>query len=130
MKRRMISFLTVLFLLVAAVLPFSGCSSDVENYTITPEGYPAGTTLLDVMEDLQEKGKLTFKAENGMITSLQGTDNTTNSYWMLYTSDEKNANLEWGSITVDGKTLGSAIYGASELQIENGETYVWSYESF
>ncbi len=89
-----------------------------------------GKTLLAVMEGLQEAGELTFTISDGMVTSINGTSQTTSSYWMLYTSDAENANEQWGTFEYEGETLGSAIYGAGELTVKEGCIYLWAFESF
>ncbi len=87
-------------------------------------------TLEDYMKWLQSEGKLTFEMSNGMITSLNGKSNTTNSYWMLYTDDTKNANNEWGTFEHEGKVYGSAASGASELKLTENCVYIWAYQTF
>ncbi len=86
--------------------------------------------LLDVMEDLQSRGELTFAIENGMVVAINGTKNATNAYWMLYTSDTDNANDAWGTYEYEGESLGSAVVGAATLEVKTGELYVWVYTKF
>ena len=88
--------------------------------------------VLDVMQYLQADGQFTFTENGGMITGINGRGNAADwSYcWMLYTSDAELANKEWGEIEYKGKTLGSAIVGANELPIVEGEVYVWYYQGF
>ena len=88
--------------------------------------------LIEYMEKLKEKGELEFKVADGMITSINGIDNPTDwsSCWMLYTSDEDNANAAWGTIEYEGKEYGSAISGAETLKIKANQLYIWVYKSF
>ena len=65
-----------------------------------------------------------------MVTSINGITQTANTYWMLYTSDEDNANTGWGTYDYDGKSLGSAIYGAESLTVKDGCVYVWVFTKF
>lgn len=87
-------------------------------------------TLLDYMYYLQGKGGLTFTVDDGMVTSLNGKSNTTNSYWMLYTSDTENANNDWGTYNNNGASYGSATLGAGALTVKKNCIYVWVYQTF
>lgn len=87
-------------------------------------------TLEDYMKWLQSDGKLTFEISDGMVTSINGKSNTTNSYWMLYTDDEQNANNEWGTFEHEGKTYGSAVSGAADLKVKENCVYIWAYQTF
>ena len=114
-----------------SMLCFSACKKDVKPVVIVTESnVESGYTLLDVMEAWEEDGKLTFTIENGMITKLNGVKNSTNSYWMLYTSDSANANEARGVYEYGGETYGSAVLGVSELVVIASATYVWVYQTF
>jgi hypothetical protein len=67
-----------------------------------------------------------------MITSINGIENPADysSCWMLYTSDEDNANAAWGTVEYEGKEYGSAISGAETLKIKADKLYIWVYKSF
>ena len=88
--------------------------------------------LIDYMEQLKQKGELEFSVSNGMITSINGIANPADysSCWMLYTSDEENANAAWGTVEYEGKQYGSAISGAETLKIKPDQLYIWVYKSF
>ena len=88
------------------------------------------TVLADYMDKLVERKELEFTAADGMITSLNGIANTTNSYWMLYTDDTENSNADWGTTEYDGKTFRSATLGFASLPVKAGCTYIWVYQSF
>lgn len=90
------------------------------------------TMLVDVMAYLQTNGALSYTITGGMITGINGKNNPADfsSCWMLYTSDLELSNTEWGTVTVDGKALGGALFGAEALPVADGELYVWSYQSF
>ncbi len=90
------------------------------------------TTLLEYMNSLKEDGELEFEVENGMICSVNGIENPSDysSCWMLYTSDEENANSAWGTVEYEGELYGSATYGAEMLKIKDGCLYIWLYQSF
>lgn len=89
------------------------------------------TTLLDYMKSLKNDGELVFEINNGMIVSINGIANPSDwsSCWMLYTSDDSNANTAWGTIEYNGKVYGSAILGAESLTVKDGCTYVWVFKS-
>lgn len=88
--------------------------------------------LIDYMSQLKDKGELEFAISDGMITSINGIENPTDysSCWMLYTSDEDNANAAWGTVEYEGKEYGSAISGAETLKIKADQLYIWVYKSF
>lgn len=88
--------------------------------------------LIDYMDELVKKGELSCTIENGMVTSINGVQNAADysSCWMLYTSDEDNANAAWGTVEFEGKQYGSAISGAETLKIKAGQLYIWVYKSF
>lgn len=129
LKKRWIALLLCLIATVFGVC-YTGCNKTVEPVAITVSQATEGETLLQYMEGLQEKSELTFTIEGGMVTSINGTVQTTNTYWMLYTSDAENANTAWGTYEYDNQTLGSAIYGAEDLTVKNGCVYVWVFTKF
>ncbi len=133
MKKR----LMLILLCIATVLSVClfGCNSGkvdatAERVAITVKTDDKDETLLEYMEDLQEDGKLTYTVDKGMITKLNGVSNTTNCYWMLYTSDTANANTAWGTCEYNGETLGSSTLGAESLIVKDGCVYVWVYTKF
>ena len=89
-----------------------------------------GKKLIDYMDYLQDNKKLTYTVANGMVTSINGKSNTTNSFWMLYTSDAENANNAWGTFEHEGALYGSATLGAEALVLKEGCIYVWAYQTF
>lgn len=101
---------------------------------ITQEALNGATdmTLMDYMETLKAGGELEFTVSDGMITSINGIENPADysSCWMLYTSDEDNANKAWGTVEYEGKEYGSAISGAETLKIKADQLYIWVYKSF
>lgn len=106
-----------------AVDPVVICAND-ETFTYENK------TLLDYMDYLQSKEELSFTVDDGMVTSINGKSNTSNSYWMLYTSDSENANYDWGTYDNDGEIYGSSTLGAGTLAVKKGCVYVWAYQSF
>ncbi len=89
-----------------------------------------GKTLKAYMDDLQDKGKLTYTISNGMVTAINGKSQTLNSYWMLYTSDTDNASMEWGTLEYEGDLYGSATCGVDLLVVKEGCIYIWAYQTF
>ncbi len=131
MKRKLISFITLLATLLVSAFSFLACGDNVEPVAITiSQAVEENTTLLKVMEEKKAAGELDFQMENGMIVRIGETKNGTNSFWMLYTTDEENANEQWGTFEWNGETLASAVLGAEALVVKQGETYVWAYQTF
>lgn len=94
-------------------------------------------TLYSVMVQLQTEGKLTFTESNGFISSVNGVENPADysSCWMIYTDLERfndvvYATTEYGSYTYENKTYASAAYGAKELPVIGGYTYILHYDTF
>ena len=103
-----------------------------EFIVITPSEEFVGKTLKDCMDDLKTRGELELNVNNGMISSINGTDNPADySYcWMLYTDDAENSNSAWGTIEHEGKTYASATLGAESLVIAESCVYIWVYTKF
>ena len=150
--KRTLSLLLVMIITCAVLLP--GCQPD-KLVIETPEADPetnlvitddhviikitqealngeADMTLMDYMNTLKDNDELEFKVSDGMITSVNGIDNSADysSCWMLYTSDEDNANKAWGTVEYEGNEYGSAISGAETLVIKADQLYIWVYKSF
>ena len=87
--------------------------------------------LVDYMLALKEDGKLDFEMKNGMVTSINGIENPSDwsSCWMFYTDDAENSST-WYTVEYKGKIYGSANYGAEDLVIKDGYTYILYYQSF
>ena len=128
------AWLTTLVCVLALAFSFAACKKDAEPGVITVENATDNQTLLSYMEALQEDGVLTFEIQSDMVTKMvtkiNGVANFANSYWILYTTDTENSNTDWGTFAYNGQVLGSAALGAESLVVKNGETYVWSYETF
>ena len=86
-------------------------------------------TLLEVMQEMQNKGELSYQMDDGMIVEIDGVANAGSSYWMLYT-DSALSNTEWGTMEYEGETYASAMFGAGLLPIEEGCVYIWTYQTF
>ena len=88
-------------------------------------------TLEDCLKALSAEGSLTYEMKGTMLASLNGTsnDDTTFSYWMIYTSDTENSNESWGTVGWNDETFASASVGVSELQVKSGCTYVFAYQA-
>lgn len=144
MKKTMKKSLSVLLVMAvfAGMFLFTACQNeklvikDSDTYIViktTEKAIDGATdmTLMDYMETLKEKGELEYSISNGMITSINGIDNPADysSCWMLYTSDEDNANVAWGTVEYEGKEYGSAISGAETLKIKPDQLYIWVYKS-
>ena len=131
MKRKVSVLFVVLIFFMTLCLGVVACQKgEVQDVVIMVENATQGQTLLSYMQELQEENKISFVLQNGMVTKINGTSNAVSSYWMLYTTDVENANTAWGTYEYNGQTLGSAISGAETLIVKNGETYVWTYQTF
>lgn len=137
MKNLKKSWLALLLCVVAAAfgVMFAACNKNTvdandERVAITVVNATENESLLDYMSGLQGEGKLTYTIDNGMVTSINGISQTTNTYWMLYTSDTDNANTAWGTYEYENQTLGSASLGAKDLKVKDGCIYVWVFTKF
>ena len=120
-------------LVLVMVLGLFACNKNVDEVVIKVDNaykMEAEDTLEDYMDYLEDKGKLDYEEEDGMIISINGKANTLNSYWMIYTSDENYSNSQWGTYEYKGKTLGSATLGATALPLNKDATYVLVYQTF
>ena len=140
--KKLLSFLLAVMILASMML-LTACRSeplvikDSDTYIVvktTQEamGEETDMLLIEYMEKLKQKGELEFSVSNGMITSINGIENPADysSCWMLYTSDEENANAAWGVVEYDGKQYGSAVSGAETLKIKPGQLYIWVFKAF
>ena len=130
---RKTALLLLVVIMALTVLCFVGCNKNQNEVIITIDkkyDLSNGNTLEDYMEYLEEKGKLEFEEEDGMIIEINGIKNTLNSYWMLYTNDNANSNSAWGTYEYKDQTFGSATLGAESLIINKDYTYVWVYQTF
>jgi hypothetical protein len=143
MKRKIYYILTILLSVAISVFALVACdkqgSAKAEILTKTDtmvviqvnetEGF---ATLIDAMNYLKEEGELNFEVSGGMITEVEGKANASDwSFcWMIYTSDTELSNTEWGTLTYNGKTYGSAIVGVEELTVSARQYYILSYQGF
>ena len=99
---------------------------------LAPTSDYVGQTLLSFMQASTLKGLLEFSITNGLVTSINGTENTADysKVWMLYTSDENMANTAWGTVEYQGNVYGSAVKGVTELTIIENGLYIWVYTTF
>ena len=157
MKNKMHKTLSVLLaMMIVCTVLFTGCQPDKQvletpassensdpslvitnDYIaikVTQELMDGATdmTLMDYMTKLKDKGELEFAISDGMITSINGTENPADysSCWMLYTSDADNSNASWGTVEYEGQEYGSAISGAETLKIKVDQLYIWVFKSF
>lgn len=139
--RKCLSCLFAILLLACTLLP--GCKSeplvikDSETCIViktTPEVLEGkeDMVLIDYMNQLVQSGELTCTIKDGMVTSINGIENPADfsSCWMLYTSDEENANAAWGVVEYNGVQYGSAISGAEVLKLKPDQLYIWVFKSF
>lgn len=140
MKKQFKLLATLLCIVVVFATVACGNTSDLE-YVIEADlsayEFDSETvTLLDYMNKLAEDGKMTFttsgSGEMTMITAINGTSQTTKSYWMIYTNDDTAgvASTDYGFYEYEGQTLGMANFGAASLNVKDGCVYVWAYQTF
>ena len=130
--KTLIKSLLVVLLVIMNVGLFA-CNKNVDEVVIKVEKnyqMERDDTLEDYMDYLEDKGKLDYEEEDGMIVSINGKKNTLNSYWMIYTDDATYSNSSWGTYEYKGKTLGSATLGAMALPLNKDATYVFVYQTF
>lgn len=128
----------VVIILTASVFAFAACNkavvqTDTETVvTVTKALYEDGDTLETYMNRLADKNKLSFTADNGMVTVINGIEAKAadNRYWMIYTSDGDYSNDAWGTYEYDGTTYGSATKGIKELPVKVGAVYVFAISQF
>ena len=134
-------FIPVLVIVLVLLVCLCACSKKDEPTVIkqsdtyivlTPTKDFAGKNLIDFMAKAKSDGDLEYEVANGMVTSINGIANPSDfsSCWMLYTSDEAQANTAWGTIEYNGKTYGSATKGAEELVVIEGGLYIWVFTTF
>ena len=112
----LLAFIVLVTSLTACTKPDGDGGKNENVVAITVTNVADNVTLEAYMND----SDVNFKVSNGMVTEINGKANTTNSFWMLYTSDAENSNTAWGSYEHEGVTLGSAAVGAIELVVKNG----------
>lgn len=144
------NFLPLAGALLALALPLAACapadSGNVE-YTVAvntetlvvftaPDGIETDS-LKAYLDGLVEAGEISYTIEDGMITSLNGTENmsglTSGSYWMLYSDLTELDGVTYtdptfGTYTYAGKQLASCSYGAEGMPVVEGYTYAIVYE--
>lgn len=137
MKKSIVSIkktLIVIALLICMLCVFFvGCNNVVSKedaVVITVEKGVNDVSLKSYMDTLNEKGRLEYTISKGMVESINGKANTTNTYWMLYTNDTENSNTQWGTYEYEGETFGSSTLGAEELKVKSGKVYIWVYQKF
>ena len=137
-------FLALVWLVAAVCMLFSfGCGQEKGTATVTLVQSEEKTviltvsdvqgkfTLLNCLQSLASDGSLVYEMNGTMLNEIGGlkNDDSTYSYWMIYTTDAANANEAWGTFLYNGENLGSAIKGVNELQVKDGCVYVFSYET-
>lgn len=153
MKRKIVNFVTIMFVMLTFAITFVACTNGgetkakLESTTETQivmviEETDGNANAFDALKSLRDQDLISFDYTTSQygsyITSINGkaeavTESTTNSSkgysWMLYTSDMDNA-YESDTITVDGTVCGSATMGASTLKVKEGALYVWVYKEY
>ena len=144
MKRKWIAWL----LMLCCTLCFFACNKEEKTTTTeivacveaTEENMVAikvtsvgEVFLLEVMNELQAKGELSFEVDaTKMVTSINGKENPADwsACWMLYTSDADFSNETYGTYDYEGVTYKSALFGAAQMPVMDGGYYIWVYKAF
>ncbi len=138
MKKLLSLVLTLTVLVTASIL--TACKKEPlvikesDTYVVIKvETSKTDLTLANYMASLEDYKDM-FVIKNGMVTSINGIENALDfsSCWMLYTDDyrEEFSNSAWGTVEYKEKTYNSAAFGAEELIVKNGCTYIWIYQEF
>lgn len=139
MKRKITIFFFTLLLLFIGV----GCNQQKAKATLIAteenrivlriEQGGDNAVLLDALNGLQADGGMQFTFSGGMILSINGKENQTQSAtsgysWMIYTSNTNLSYAEYGSQTYGESVCYSAAFGAEGLKVQKGETIIISYD--
>ncbi len=146
MKKRLIAWSGVLLLTLFLVACTPGTGDDARSYPVTentaelvvftaPDDLET-ISLKEYLDGLAAAGMLTYTIADGMITSLNGTENITGaaggSYWMIYCDLLEKDGVIYAdpaySYSYNGLTLASSSYGAEGLPVLAGYTYALVYE--
>lgn len=146
MKRLFIAYTNILALL----LLLSACSiskgSQQQTYPITvntaelvaftaPDEF-ATISLKEYLDGLVTAEKLSYTIQSGMITSINGTENISEtnkgSYWMIYSDLLELDGVTYANPTYtydyNGKVLASCTFGAESMPVIAGYTYAIVFE--
>ncbi len=130
--KKVLKSLVIVFI-VSILFASVGCTKNEDEVVLSvPQSYDVedGERLIDYMEYLSQKGKLDYEVKDGMVVSINGKENTLNSYWMIYVDLEEYSNTAWGEYEYKNEKLGSATLGVESLPLVSGATYVFVYQTF
>ena len=142
MKGKILKALTFLLVLVLSATALVACAKPASakaevlaktdtTVVIRVTEVTGAAHLIDAMNYLKGENELTFEMSGDLIVSIEGKDCDTvtwSPFWFLYTSDAEMTNTEWGTVTYLDNVYGSAILGATELEVVVGELYIWEYK--
>lgn len=98
-------------------------TADASNFDYTDK------TVEDYMNYLQDAGEIAFEINDGFVDSINGTANTSNTYWLIYSNDEEYTTDDF-TIEYEGEIYGLTTLGVTELPVKEGCVYVWYYQTF
>ncbi len=142
--------LVVLLIAVICFCAFSACKGEEGNVKLfvigadgTVKSYFVDTTgkelvcLEDFMKYLAEsEEEFTYTSASGMVLTINGIepDFSKNEFWAIFTDVTIDGvpyfNNDWGTVTVEDATYGSAAKGVTELPLNAGATYVFKISSW
>ncbi len=141
---KILSVVVIVALLVVLSVSFVGCKKYVQQtdtevvFTIDSDIMEdcTGKHLVDYLDALQEKGKLTYKAETTgayvMLLEINDlkADASAGEYWFIYADDSENTTEAWGKYEYDGKTYYSTSFGITDMPIKEGVTFVFAISKY
>ena len=107
-------------------------------FTIDKDIMPdcTGKHLIDYLKALQEKGQITYSAEDkGSYSMLMSVNNLTadatqGEYWFIYADDEENTTATWGEYEYEGKKYYSTNFGIDDMPIKEGVTFIFMVSKY
>ena len=135
---KILSVVVIVALLVTLCLAFVGCKKYVQQidtgvvFTVDDDimSDVTGKHLIDYLNALQDKGKLTFSASQStygsFLEEVNGikADASKGEYWFIYSDDEENTTAAWGEYEYNGKKYYSTNFGLDDQPLKAGATYI------
>ncbi len=146
--KRSLALISVAAAACVAALSLAACTAkgyaaeyvlDVNGKELLVFTAPAITgevSVRDYFDGLVGEGKITYTIADGMIVSVNGTENvsegSSGTYWMFYTDLVELDGVTYADTAYtyeyEGKTLASFVYGVEEMPVVEGYVYAAVYE--
>ena len=135
---KILSVVVIVALLVTLSVSLFGCKKYVQQtetgvvFTVDDDIMPnvEGKYLIDYLNALQDKGKLTFSAPQStygsFLEEVNGikADSTKGEYWFIYSDDADNTTPAWGEYEYEGQKYYSTNFGLDSQPLKAGATYI------